>query len=415
MFQVIYSFSAIIIFISNQSGKARDDMLKSLLWFIMFQFYRRYYNIKLAVTPEEKEKVFKFRHKIYMMELNYHALDMETPEEGHLYDEIDLSNNSLILYSGDIDNIIATLTLHIYDTNNVPTKFRSHYYLTDKILNCFKNIGELRYFQILPQYRTKKFLALSLFTYLYMIQAKMNAQHTPEVIFATCFPGLLNKYLRIGCYHYINKMSFDLNVLLIPLAYSPFDMEYLRKQKNINYIPALYYKNQLKSQRIKLSTYELPKISFIYSREEVRNYIRNIQNESNQNFLSFLLDTLPRLIILPVTKDKPVLKKDVLDYDMYFLIEGQLGVYQDDHLVATLSPGNLIGEMALLAETHKRHSDVYSLTEAKLILIPRNWIQKLERKNKPAYNRLMKFLIDSLISKLVESNKIIIQNLKNQK
>lgn len=388
--------------------------LKSIFAYWFFKYLKFRYAIKIATTSEEKEKIFKFRYQIYRTELQHTFLDKMTTTEGMLCDEYDDIANSMILYSGDIDNIQGTVRFSVWTKNSLPKQLSDKYFLTENMLNNLNSIGEIRFLQISKKYR-KSLLLYTLLGYLYELYCKQ-PHFDPDVYFHDCQPGLIVNYIRFGSYNYTNKMIFkELGILQIPLAYNPFDFKQLSKSKSLLCSLARYYCYKYKKQvSADIYSYKardfstfLPHINLHVTTTMLAQYQKNILTSDLQTLFLDITKISNKWLVLSVSHDTPIITQGILDYDMFLLLEGKLGVYTNEICFATLEPGHIFGEMALLGAKHIRYTSVVSLTDVKVLLIPRNFLHMLEKHNLKSANQFLHILCNSLILKLLATNAVL--------
>src|SRR5436309_3304740 len=117
--------------------------LRALLLLFAYRLFAQRYSMHVAKTDAEKKAVFSFSHQIYREEYNYPF--EKSQHDNLIYDEDDYQENSIILYSGALDNITATIRLVIWDSKSVPQSMREKYDLDDKFLSEVDSICEINY------------------------------------------------------------------------------------------------------------------------------------------------------------------------------------------------------------------------------------------------------------------------------
>lgn len=73
--------------------------------------------VNIAVTPEEKQAIYRFRYRIYANEISYHGTGIDH-ERQLLYDEMD--EWAILLYTTSNTEIIGTLRINIGSINDFP-------------------------------------------------------------------------------------------------------------------------------------------------------------------------------------------------------------------------------------------------------------------------------------------------------
>ena len=389
------------------------------LWFFLFNLLNKRYSIKIASTLQEREAVFKFRHQIYVNELGYTFL-CEDNQKDMLFDEYDFMPNSVIIYSGDVNHITGTIRMTVWDRENFPLKKEEEYLINKNLLAHFVNAGEINFFQVRKENR-KGFLGLALISFLYKVALDPRFNH--DIVFLHCFPGLIEQYFTTGGFIYTSQAVLNAyGTLLIPMAIAPFDFNFLKENKCITYGIAKdclsLFKNKVSDEVYKTKCQNLsaifPHISIYFKRHDIAIYRSNIDDQDIKKQFDFLISLIQKGIVIYIKKNTAIIKSNLIDYDIFLLMEGKVGVFFENVLIAEIKPGMLFGEMAQLHPHHKRQSDVYSLTDVKIMLIPRNLLIKLERKDIKLANKWLHFLCDELIQKLNNTNRLLYEKIKDK-
>ncbi|MBA3660199.1 MAG: cyclic nucleotide-binding domain-containing protein [Gammaproteobacteria bacterium] len=387
--------------------------IKSLLLRLALPFLIKYYRVNVARTLEEKQKVFKFRYDIYRVELAYEFLDTRS-KDGMFYDDYDFMDNTLILYSGDIDHITSTVRLTVWDKEHLPKKILENFNLKESMVDKINRLGEYHFFQVRKDYR-RSLLAIVLL--IYTCKAVIDQpQLTPDLIFFNCQPGLIKYYLAMGAYPYTHEVIHrEYGLLQIPLAMPSFDLTNLKKNHCLSYHCVKYYAKKLK-KNAPFAIYQsatrnaanvLHPISLYLTPAETKKFGEMISKKNHRERYAFIVSLMKNIVLLSVEKNTPILRKNLVDFDMYLIVEGSMGIFLNERVIAKLIPGDIFGEMALLAEHHRRYTEVTALTDSKIILIPRNFIKELQTKNLALANEFLHLLCNSLIDKLEASNRLL--------
>lgn len=360
--------------------------------------------MKIATTPEEKLKIYRFRYEIYRNNLNHIFLD-KISEQGQLHDALDDGPNTVTIYSERNGKIIGNIRVSMWKQNELPTSIRKKYYIDDKILKNFKQFGEFRFIQVSPEYR-HSYLGLVLMCN--AVELMVSSTPYETLTFGDCQPGLINYYQHAGCFAYTDKVIFEeFSMLQIPLVYLT-DLQCLKDRKAISYhlVKALRRRYPLNSDADKRPYQELIQpINLFATKDEIQQYREGLKTTKLKHRFDFIINILQKnIIVLKLPKDACVITNNIIDYDIYMLIEGKLGVYHDKQLIAILEPGAIFGEMAYFHHEHKRGNDVIAITPVKVILISRKLIHSLEKNNMKIANKLMRLLNESISEKLSARN-----------
>src|SRR3990167_2638093 len=321
--------------------------IQSFLWFLLFFYFKNRYGIKVAKTQIEKEKIFEFRYNIYNAELNY-VWYQKLSHERKIYDEFDFMENTYIFYSGDINHITGTIRLTVWNKRKLPKYIQEKYYITQDLLPNVEYVGVLSFFQVKKNYRKNSLLGLTLISYLWKFKTEHQAEFFPDMIFFDCLPGLLKQYNKMGCFTYTDKIMFaERAILEVPLAIAPFDVHYLKKQQCINYYLVKYYFNQYKKLVpdaevvMKSRSFEsiVPHLWLYKNRDELNKYHNAISSEKLKKLFHLIVSLQENNLVISIGEGTPIIQEKVIDYYMYLLIEGAVGIYIGDKLISKLFPG----------------------------------------------------------------------------
>lgn len=325
-----------------------------------------------------------------------------------LYDKYDFLASTVIFYSGDINNITGTLRITSWKIEEIPEDIIEQYSLDINALKKLNRVGEFGFFIVKDEFRhtlLNLYLLCSIYSY-------DNNQFTAnDAMLAYCMPGLLKHYLNLGVYCYKDILIFDEDGANIPTCFPVYDLKHHLKNKSIYYFLA---KNCVDKAENKISVSQIiSPISLYASYDQLMKYQDNIKTKTQLDDYKFIISALKNIIIISVKSNKPIIKKAILDYDIYFLVEGKLGVFLNENKIAELTPGDLFGELGLLDEKHVRQADITAVEDSKILVIPRSLLLQLEKHNKDNAIKLLHILCNSLSRKLKRSNELWVINKNN--
>lgn len=373
------------------------------------QFLQWWYSIKVAENNDEKNTVFKFRYQVYIKEIGIQDVKPNDIHENLMYDELDLDNSSITVYASRNRKVIGTLRISIWQKNNLPSDIKAKYHIDEPILKLVDTIAELRFFQIAVNYR-KGILALALFNALYEACGKHSAT-LPDIIFCDAFIGLTPYYEKIGCYLYTKKSPLE-NVFLTPLALNPYDIKYFFLKKSISRYITFWHLHSIKKrfsrniylQKAKTYIDLIPRFPIYLTPEEKAAFRANFDSKEKCEIYDFITSILKKSVTLTIRKNTVLIKMDMVEYDMFLLIQGTVAVYINNIEVARLSPGDILGEISIFSPKHKRQADIKCLSDIEVILIPRNLLSKLENRDPKNAIKFLRILGASLSKKLLMAN-----------
>ncbi len=101
------------------------------------------------------------------------------------------------------------------------------------------------------------------------------------------------------------------------------------------------------------------------------------------------------------TKDEVLFYKNTVGNQMYVVLAGKLGVYNGDTCIATLTTGDMCGEMALVSH-EPRSATVKALENSLLFVLTESTLEKLLTKRVAV--QLLLNIIHTLSKRLRETN-----------
>ncbi|WP_094606062.1 hypothetical protein SPSIL_007310 [Sporomusa silvacetica DSM 10669] len=184
--------------------------------------------ICIAMTPEEKREIYRFRYQTYIEEMSKHPEEVDYDSK-LLYDEMD--EWAVLLYAKVNSEIIATKRVNIGTIADFPKKI-----LGFLSLETFQNFntehGERKFayitkVMIAPAHRSSPVLYL-LIAKCYEICCHKHVQF----IFGACNFHLLHLYEHLGCRRYCKNFHHSGYGLLAPIVLLIEDIQYFRKVRS---------------------------------------------------------------------------------------------------------------------------------------------------------------------------------------
>jgi hypothetical protein len=382
---------------------------------LLLSFLSGFYKVKIAETLEEKEAVFRFRYKIYIEEMNKIFLEGIHHEKKMIFDEYDLSENTFIVYTGDLTDITASVTLKVWKQQNIPQQIREKFQI-----DLFSNIhdlaiSELCYFTVSKKNRGKlAFIVLS------KAIAYEAFKHNLDMTFCVCMPGLVSYYEKLGFRLYSHKLiPLNEGGLRVPMVLLPYDREH--PDKNSLLIP-----NIIKTHLKNISDQKILKVAkinsilkdksqiVITSSEEIAKTIEHANlTKETCTLLSFIsLKELATLcgMILNIEETALFLRRGVDDKDIYVILAGEANVMIDGIVIKTLQKGDIFGEMAFFLEQGRRQADIQSVTSLTVAIIRRNEINRIMKNNKTLAIKFLYAISKILSTKLANTTEELVRN-----
>jgi len=111
-----------------------------------------------------------------------------------------------------------------------------------------------------------------------------------------------------------------------------------------------------------------------------------------------------RGMTMRVAKGETIFHKDTVGSQMYVVLGGTVGVFNNDTLIAKLRTGDMFGEMALVNQ-EPRSATVAAVEDAKLFVLSEHTFQKLLSKRVAI--RILMNIISTLSARLKDTNQRI--------
>lgn len=373
--------------------------LRIIIMFIDFFFntIKKIYRPKLATTKEEKEAVFKFRYKVYIQELKQYFIDADH-ENKMISNKYDYDANTIIFYVGDIPNISATLTLRVWDKGTIPEEIKNHF-----SLNLFPNIDDLTIAEFGSYVQKKSQRGNLSFLVLGDAFLQYGKQRNPpiDLYFCSCVPGLIKYYANFGFQLYANKFFHLVKHLQVPLLAIPSDWEYLKKNRSlISFILKKYTTRGKKPPMSPIQNYFSTNIPVYTSKTAIHKVIADAKIDANScEFLKHVsiqeLEMLCQLA-LSFEPNQYVISEDVLDKEIYIILEGSFEILVHGVRVKVLEKGAVFGEVAFFLG-EGRTADIRSVTAGTVAVIRRNDLNRVIKNNKKLGIKVL-FALSSILS-----------------
>lgn len=335
--------------------------------------------VHIATTPAEREGIYRLRYRIYVDEQRDDHIAHADHAHGMLRSELDEDPQTLLFFIGPADAPLGTLRVRHLMPGALPEDLQSIYSMTLFPDLHTRTVCEVGYLMVVPAMRqTAAMIGLTLGAVEHMI-----AIHGVEVMFASCAPGLLPTYRRMGLRPYGGQLIAASRGLQIPLIALSGDLAHLRRVDS-PWLPALRQlaaAGQLPSRDIQ------PLLDVIEGSRGVDTDIERITAEldaaaAGSTFLERLPEaTRERLsregFVIGVRAGAEVIEAGLVERDLYVILEGVFEIHLDAQHLRTLSRGDLFGEVAFLRRSGQRSASVRALTHGRLLVVRQRFLDRL--------------------------------------
>lgn len=327
--------------------------------------------IREAVTPEERNDVFRLRYDIYVEEMGRYR-SIADHERRMLIEPEDAT--ARLYYATNGEELVGTMRHNWGGDASFSERNVKQYSLApflERIPPEQIIVGER--FMVLNSQRGTDLVFRLFQTYLNFVN-----EHRIQLIFGDCEPHLLNLYLGMGFRTYAARnVNSPETGYLIPLVMVPEDLNYMRQIKSplLNALrdfggdtrvpdclsELLGTGGAVLSQTLAPHEVYLGEIeSAIHLVENPTHLFDGLSEEEQQRCLT-------KSNMIRCSAGDHLIKKGNVAKNMYIVLSGALEVRADDRVVNVCSSGDIVGEMAFLLES-PRSADVFVATDDTCVL-----------------------------------------------
>ena len=320
--------------------------------------------VRYAESEDELQAIYRLRYEIYGQEMNLKSRAVDHQNKV-LTDAND--DTARILFATVDDELVGTLRLHWGGDAPFPAEFDETY-----DLKRFESVVSPDQMVIFTRFMVRKqFRGTMLPFQLLGAIAKFSLEHNVRLSFCDCQPHLLNLYTRLGYRTYTKTYNDEMMGLLVPLVLVVEDVEYFQRLNSPllafadpNYSPA--YPEEIVSL--------IPQAPVIQSvaQEAAAQWAHSFgllsdSHERTSTIFDGLDDDdvtklMKRSFIIKCELDDHIIKKNSVDRTMFIILAGLIEIREGDQVVAVLSQGDVVGELAFLLHS-ERLSDVFAASE----------------------------------------------------
>lgn len=320
--------------------------------------------IGYAESPEELQAVFRLRYEIYHQEMHIESTAVDH-ENRILKDAHD--DTALILYARVDGDIAGTVRLHWGGRAPFATEHVKTYDLERFLaVAAPEQMVIFSRLMVRKQYRGTM-LPLQLFGAI----ATYSLEKRVRLSFCDCQPHLLNLYTRLGYRTYTKTYNDAWFGLLVPLVLVIEDLAHFERINS----PLLAFAGRgfqpaVPDDLLALLPQEpvIQPITEAATAHWAQSY--DLLADSHERTSSILAglgeEEIARLMkqsfLIQCEKNDLIIRKHSVDRTMFIVLSGQVEVREGERVVAVLTRGDVVGELAFLAHA-ERLSDVYAATD----------------------------------------------------
>jgi CRP-like cAMP-binding protein len=350
--------------------------------------------VRQAATPEEREAIYRFRYDVYREELKQPAPAGHEGEK--LRQDEDEKPYTTLLYTGSPAALTGTLRVRSWKPGEVPPKD-----FGALSLERFPGIEHLAVAQVgrltlRPSLEAGPLLP-SLFKAAYELLA---GERQCDLGFVDCAPGFVRFYRQLGCQPYGGRLVDFGYGSSIPLVIVLSDVEHLRRCGSI--LAPLVKRYFGAGKRAPIDTLafqrllESDPVPVEVDPERVWNELQEKLFAAEQARETFADSIPPKVMkqlasagfLLTVGAGDLVVRQGSTEREMYLILDGTFEVVTATRQIAILEKGDVFGEIAFFRERGARAATVRAMTEGRVLVLRRSFLEELTHKEPEAAFRL---------------------------
>jgi hypothetical protein len=336
------------------------------------------------------EQAFRLRYDVFVNEMGY-LIDSADHERGIDRDEIDAFSNIYVVI--DEGRVVATARI-VYSkdcdlSNLISKELADGWEIYDFFEHFPKSVAVSTKFAILPEYRGT-LAAIRLTSKMYQDMLRDGT----AFLFSICSPSMIELYQQLAFRFYAPAYADAIGVT-IPIVQAVNDWDYMAEIKS----PLLKSIGNLKrnadqEKSVDWFYHKFGKNLDVFIRdvkeEEISNAIENhiARSKHAEKDVFFGMSSADMRIVLSECKimqyrqDQVIFKAGQQEEDLFLLLEGVVQIFAGDSTGVdyVLASGDVFGEEEL-CQKRRRTCTSLALSDSKIIVISRNIINQLSKKN----------------------------------
>jgi predicted GNAT family N-acyltransferase len=366
---------------------------------------------RFALTEEELEASYKLRYRVYVESMG-RLKDKGDHNRKELRDEYDQYARAVI----SIRNGEPVGTLRLFwggDAPFVDTLLEAYHVKPFKRFLSEDQICIIERMMVEEQHRGS-----SVALHLYKEVMHFVLEKQVEVVLLDCEPHHLNSYLRLGFRPFTYPYSYPGIGLVIPMVLIVGDFDHLKRLRSpfsilarpedlsyCEFVPQL--QSLIEDQSGILKHYGESKAGFLESIYAFRTEKEPAFDIRPTVFDSLTEDEIDRLVkksnIIVCKKGNHIIEKDNAAKTLFIILSGFAEVRREEELIAMVSPGELIGELAFFLGIPRTASIVAVSDELRILSFDEHSLSKLLKQECDLANKVLMNINRSLCTRIVNS------------
>ncbi len=239
-----------------------------------------------------------------------------------------------------------------------------------------------------------------------------------EIVLLDCEPHHLNSYLKLGFRPFTYPYTYPGIGLVVPMALITGDYEHLKCVRSP-------FAMLTKAEDLDHCRYVDKLLSIIVTKSDVVSYSGETNNRFLENIYAFrtknspTFDTGPtvfdsltedevvRLInkshIIECMKGDHIIEKDNAAKTMFILLSGYAEVRQNEQMIAMVSPGEIIGEIAFFLGVPRTASIIAASAELRILSLDERSLSRLLKHDGELANKVLMNICRGLCARVIHS------------
>lgn len=354
---------------------------------------------RTADSERERQRIFRFRYRLYHEELGRVVGGVDHDRQV-IEDELDRAPNTIQVYQEAGGHIHLAMRVIVWEAGRLPDAVRRDFDLARVAGADRFSYAEYGRLMAHPRYRgSLRALALIL-----SVTRMLVTERGINVLLATCKPGLVSRYVRLGLRPYTPRLLEYPDGLEIPLI-APLDREYGRLVRSpFRYIAP--HKSPWDQQR------DWERWARGEDEAAVTTDVDRIAGELDALYARApgsplidraIVDDLVRSggYVLNVNQSTKLIQEGLQDRDIYIVLDGEVFIETGAGRRAVATRGDVVGEFALFLPLHRRSKSAYA-RRAKILVIKHSALESLKARAPRRYIALLEALAQRIIAKLAD-------------
>ncbi len=367
--------------------------------------------VRFAITNEERDASYKLRYKVYVESMG-RLKDKSDHQRKELKDKYDKTAQVAIA----IKNGKPVGTLRLFWGGDTPfdqnLKDAYHLHPLLQVLPANK-ICIVERLMVEEQSRRSN-ITLRMYKEVMHFVLEKKA----EIVLLDCEPHHLNSYLKLGFRPYANTYSYPGIGLVIPMALISGDYEHLQRvgspfamlttEEDLNYCQHVEELNRLLSPKAKIiSQTNLDAKDFL---EQVYKESEPQKNQDLSIFNALSETEIERIIekshVIECSKGDRIIEKDNAAKTIFIVMSGFAEVRRDGHLLAVISPGEVIGEIAFFLNVKRSATVLAATDDVKLLSLDEASLSRMMKFESAIANKLLQNFCRGLCHRIINGVEI---------